>query len=310
MGSASEVNLRQVLCVGGASELMPAEVVAAVSGARVTLASCSDVYRAMARIGQHPMALILVCVDGLVSSDFEFFEIVSRRRDAPQVLVWSTVPGSWRLERAIRMGATGELSLERLRDHLPAAEGGGETLLSDEGNIPIASDRGIDAHISDAFAPTDNVFDAALDTRLNRDLDEQDRDDVSEAAYDESGVSGESGESGDVASPVTNEVDTTDRLARQDLAGDDDSKVIGDEDAFVESDGLDDEFDEDDEQDEEDADDELESRPVRVPWIRHDDLPRREPPRRPPPAARKFAVDDDPPLLSAEELDALLGPDR
>ncbi len=74
---------------------------------------CDDVYRGLARLlrdGASTARAVLVCVDDLRTSDFEFFRLVARhRRDIP-VYVYGADRGSPRWANALKSGATGELT--------------------------------------------------------------------------------------------------------------------------------------------------------------------------------------------------------
>lgn len=83
-----------------------------------------DVYSAMARLGKGSIepAAVLVCVDFLDPSEFEFFDLIRRGSRQTAVYAYSSAGVTGKLERAVRAGARDRLTPESF-----------ETLLNDIG---------------------------------------------------------------------------------------------------------------------------------------------------------------------------------
>ncbi len=118
-----------ILLVGGASEPTWPYWETRFEQAGLAIDRADHVYLALARIGRgktDPTAVI-VCVDFLDSSEFEFFELVSRNRPRTAVYAWGSPEASDKLEQAVRAGAREILTAERF-----------EKLLHEFGESPAA----------------------------------------------------------------------------------------------------------------------------------------------------------------------------
>ncbi len=87
-------------------------VAGAVSDLYLEVATCSDVYGALARLSRSAVSrfgVVLVCVDWLAAREFEFFSLARRLRPDLQVLAYSATDCGRRVRRAISHGATGSV---------------------------------------------------------------------------------------------------------------------------------------------------------------------------------------------------------
>ena len=75
-----------------------------------------DVFRALACLHRGegaPFGAVLVCVDYLAAREFEFFELVGRACDDVAVLAYSAGGRGGRVRRAISLGASGAVVVDR-----------------------------------------------------------------------------------------------------------------------------------------------------------------------------------------------------
>ena len=90
-----------------------------------SLETLGDVYRALARWGRGRVrpAAVVVCVDGLATSEFEFFKLASRDHAGTPVYVCGPPASAARMQRAIEAGARGVITPddveELIHDVLP-----------------------------------------------------------------------------------------------------------------------------------------------------------------------------------------------
>ena len=86
----------------------------------------ADVYRALARIcrAQAPpdSVIVVACVDSLVVDEMEFFSLLTARRLARKVYVFSEDPASPRVERALQAGAAERLTGQAVDELLARGE--------------------------------------------------------------------------------------------------------------------------------------------------------------------------------------------
>jgi len=300
MDSIIEKSSDRVLIIGARRDQLPDDARAYVADAGRALEVCQDVYRGLARAVRDAPLLILVCVDCLISGEFEFFRVVSRGRNVPPVLVWSRSGNRRRIQWALDAGATGELTRERVAAVMPGPGDKPSAALPDPDSpaTPASDDLGVsesaDIVNPSGFASPDNVFDSELDDRLNRAVDA-----TLEAAPHRPATA--PGADGNVDSDATgidepmNRCDETKQPTQHELY-------------FTEYEAT--QFHE-----QHGTDSDQHAPAVRVPWKNYTDRPRRTPPRPAYPNEPRFHYDtrntgdvnDDTPLLTDEELEALLG---
>ncbi len=98
-----------------------AEVLLAESGVHVL--TFTDAYRALVRLGDSDSArpgAVVVCMDFIAPSEYEFFEIVGREHPGVGVYVYGDRRCDHKVSRALELGARGRLSVEVLRELVPA----------------------------------------------------------------------------------------------------------------------------------------------------------------------------------------------
>jgi len=282
---ASSTSSPRVLCVTASAEELNASIVARIRQAGGTLEFCPDVFRALARIGQSELAAVLVQIDWLPDSQFEFFRILRHRRRELPVFVFGDVRARLKIARAVEAGATGVLDMEELSRRLADLQ----PQQSPPENLPGPAvepeahpreDRNDGA--SGGFARAGNVFD--IEDGGERAAPAADSGATPGPDEPEAGAKGETGLG-------TSQVDKT-----------------ADEHAVPPTEAK-------------PASKPAEPRPekgrpkgrVRVPWVQYDEGPKRIPPGQggstPPPSEPDGSDEEEPPLLSAEEIEALLGDD-
>jgi hypothetical protein len=81
---------------------------ARLASASLQVSTCGDVYRGLSRLclsGPDDLRAVIVCVDGLVAADFEFFAIASRMYRGVPVYVYGRQRATSQIARAIELGA-------------------------------------------------------------------------------------------------------------------------------------------------------------------------------------------------------------
>lgn len=105
---------RRVLHVVGSPQAGPKSVADALRIAGIEVEWCPDVFRALARLrkfGTKRFDAAVVCLDDLTEPEYEFFALVRRRSTAVPVFVHASRRSKELIERAKRMGATGEVDV-------------------------------------------------------------------------------------------------------------------------------------------------------------------------------------------------------
>ena len=114
----------RVLHVGAPPELAGGPIADALSRANCEVVDCPDVYRALARVcgcWRDGFVAIVVCLDRLAASQFEFLEIVSHRRGSAPLYVYAGDAARSKIELAVRLGAKEEINAETIEHVLMAA---------------------------------------------------------------------------------------------------------------------------------------------------------------------------------------------
>lgn len=81
---------------------------ARLASASLQVSICGDVYRGLSRLcltGPEDLLAVIVCLDGLMAADFEFFTIVSRMYRGVPIYVYARQGSPLRVSRAIELGA-------------------------------------------------------------------------------------------------------------------------------------------------------------------------------------------------------------
>ncbi len=125
LAEPSETVLRRVLHVHPPSLAGLTEVAEAIAKADCRVVPCPDAYRAMARLGapgDGGFLAVVVNVDRLESSEFEFFQLAARHYRGTPVYVCGQQTSKESIDRALRLGARKAVDAETLSEHLtPAA---------------------------------------------------------------------------------------------------------------------------------------------------------------------------------------------
>ena len=139
---------------------MDPSVVVRIEQADCTIDYCPDVYRALAGMGRLQPAAVIVAIDWLPESEFEFFRILHRRwRELPAFVLGADRSRS-KIERAIEAGATGVLTEEALTRCLADFHRAPSEATTGPPPMPATSPSEQTPNKKpDAFAPADNVFD-------------------------------------------------------------------------------------------------------------------------------------------------------
>lgn len=289
----------RVLCVLVDPDELPDAVRARLCQEDIDLDHRPDVFRGLARVGEWQPSVIILGADWLTPDESGFFDHVRRTAPMARLFIFGTEQraGSAYLTLAA-MGDVQPIGLEALHDALRAGYRRWGVAGADQ-STTTEKIRGSDP---DSVAPPPDVLNASLEVSREP-----------TAAADSTNEHDEA---------PANAVDPFDGVELDVFA--DDEEIDGD--AFDVGEDF-----EDDEQlcEDEDATETLDddSQPVRVPWLRYNERPKRIPPSKaaPPRSATDRGnedpnrltdstgvngddiVDDDPPLLSTEELEALLG---
>jgi len=249
---------------------------------------CDDVYRALARLGRatgDSLAVVFICMDDLLPMELEFFKFAKRLNGELRVYVYGSNGPRDRLTTAIELGADGVVTdalLDKLSggaDRSPSVEASGATGAEASPVREATSDITAPPDVAQA-APTAMPEPEAA-PKMHPEAHE--RPPSSLRMDDESTASSEP---------------RTQHEAHPDPAD------IAYEEPTADA-GAHEEVDEGEEES---------TRPVRVPWLRYDQAPPRDPPdatprpnqRRPAPPA---PPDRNRPLLTEEEVRALMGED-
>jgi hypothetical protein len=86
---------------------------ARLASASLQVSTCGDVYRGLSRLclsGPDDLRAVIVCVDGLVAADFEFFAIASRMYRGVPVYVYGRQRSTSQIARAIEVGAAEQVT--------------------------------------------------------------------------------------------------------------------------------------------------------------------------------------------------------
>ena len=263
----SDCNHR-VLCVCADDDELPDSVVARLGQEDVQRRQCDDVYRGLVEACRWQPIVVILGADWLVESELDFVDCLRRACPRTRILV---------VGRGDRTSAARASTLARAGATPLTCDALHACLASD--NTRTADRQPTDPRRSDPV-PSDTVSGFAL------------QGDVLEAgsgpATEPTGDSDSSFRGG-----RSQAVEASECVSGQNVG----NAPIDDTDEIDDAAVQDDEWPEDDE----------ESRPVRVPWLRYEGAPQRKPPGGDDEDVAPDAEDDDPPLLSAEELEALLG---
>ncbi len=249
-----------------------------------------DVYRALASICRgpdDPPPIVLVDLATVGEAEMDVFRVLSRHCPRVEVYVYPADPHAPRAARALEHATGGPLT----RDVL-------EELLSRRPVFPAAdapaSSTG-DAAVPATEPPARAVEGTTGDAAANAPVDQR----------------REPERSFPPAAPADSSEREEPRPALEATEGDSSPSFH----AEVEAEPSPPADDRQDRQGEREDEEEDESGPVRVPWVRYEDAPRRTPPGRVPPGAERTSPvrrdgvgDRSAPLLTDEELEALLGP--
>lgn len=91
----------------------PDDMDARLASASLQVSPCGDVYRGLSRLcltGPDDLRAVIVCVDGLVAADFEFFAIASRMYSGVPVYVYGCQRATSQIARAIELGAAEQVT--------------------------------------------------------------------------------------------------------------------------------------------------------------------------------------------------------
>lgn len=250
---------------------------------------CDDVYRALARLGRAEAdtpTVVFICMDDLLPMELEFFKFAKRLNGDLQIYVYGSNGPRDRMTTAIELGADGVVT-EDLLDEL-AGQPVQPPIVESESDSASGGARDEDENVtSDSVPPAE----PASGDSVSR------PEPLAAPSVDPVGR---------VEPPPALRIDEESARATGELAQDEGHAGPADI-----------EYDEptsDEAGDVEDEDDEESMRPVRVPWLRYDQAPPRDPPDaaprpkpwRPPPPAQP---DRSRPLLTEEEVRALMGED-
>lgn len=297
----------RVLCVLVDPDDLPDAVRARLRQEDIDLDHRPDVFRGLARVGQWQPGVVILGADWLTADELGFFDQVRRAAPMARLFIFGDERRAGLAYLALAaMRDVQPIGLEALHDALRAKmRRSGVT----KAHGPATTEK-IPDFDPDSVAPPADVLNASIET--GREPSEVDD------SIDQYGE------------PFVVPADPFDGLEDEVFADDALADDVFAEGVFADDDELDDdgpEFGEGYEDDELFADDETDddAQPVRVPWLRYDERPKRIPPSKasPPRAEPDNATggsnrtgggvnghddaDDDPPLLSTEELEALLG---
>ncbi len=262
----------EVLIIASADDRLPTNVAEALETHRAAVCSCTDVYRGLVRAVRNPPRMVIVAVDWLTTQEMQFFRVLRRRQADTPILVLASRPVQGKIEQAIGLGATAELTPDAIDVALAAIDQQARDGIQHP-RRPLSGDNR--EKMDEVFASAGNQLDAERRARL-----------LSEALRRHDGMASV-GTKRDEAAALLEEGDAV----PQPEPADEDEQPAGD----VANEG-----------DKQGEDGSKTSSSARVPWLRYRDAPQRIAPRGPaPPPAPRNEVDV--PLLTPEELDALLG---
>jgi hypothetical protein len=109
--STRVLHIRPELRTGDSAEA----ITAALAHEEISIEAFTDVFRGLSRLLRtraDRIRAVLVCVDGVAASEFEFFAIANRLRPLVPVYVYGNPRAAARISRAIEFGASGPVTDE------------------------------------------------------------------------------------------------------------------------------------------------------------------------------------------------------
>jgi len=280
-----------------------------LGGVGLKVDSCTDVYRGLAQLisaNRPKPSAVIVCVDGLSARELEFFPIVSRHRPGVPVYLYGASVGGSLSAEALELGASG-VATKAVIESLGGVSSRASEIIDQE-ETALAESTADEAYHNGkpsgssedycACEPPD-MDEKETDRSVEEALLEQLDGDIEPDSIEADEPLGEQTESGPMFVAGEAEKEAADE---GDVGVHTPSEPIEAEESFRGQTELDDSGEGALEDDRDDA----ARGAARVPWLRYEDGPVRQPPPADPVA---HETELDTPLLTDEEYDALIGDD-